>query len=400
VPPPRLGHRPALDGVRGIAILGVLVMHAQSFGTFGDFAPGAHLGVTVFFVLSGFLITTLLLEEYDRHNAVNLRRFYLRRAARLLPALLAFLPFHALVWTFGASPGIVLASMAPMLLYVTNLVRAHHMMDLAGTTFGWSLAIEEQFYLGWPPVLKRALERGRSLLVPVLVCLLAVLVAAVIRVLLADQGAWRGWLYYSTLTRFDALAVGCLAALARWRLALPGFRGAGWLAAGWLGYAYLAYHSGLPETFAIGLPTASLAAAVLVLAVVRQPSGRLARLLSQPALVRLGVLSYGLYLWNLLPFQAWRIFSGQRPGPLATLVCLAVGYAVAEASYRWVEQPVIAWTRARMRGQHEPLWTFRPRAAHRTEVARRHIARQHMARLRDADARRLATIPTFGPTIR
>jgi len=370
-------------------------MHAQAFGTFGHFAPGAHLGVTVFFVLSGFLITTLLLEEYDRRGTIDLRRFYLRRAARLLPALLVLLPFHTLVWTFETSLGVVLAALVPMLLYVTNLVRAHHMMDLAGTTFGWSLAIEEQFYLGWPPLLKRVLERGRSLLLPVMVCLAAVLAAAVTRTLLADHDVWQGWLYYSTLTRFDALAVGCLAALARWRLALPWFRGVGWLAAGWLGYAYLTYHSGLPETFAFGLPTASLVTAVLVLAVVRQPAGWLAQLLSRPVLVRLGVLSYGLYLWNLLPFQAWRIFSGERPGPIGTLVCLVIGYAAAELSYRWVEQPVIDWTRSRMRGQRRPLWTFRPRARDRAEVAR-----QHIALLREADARKLATIPTFGPTIR
>jgi peptidoglycan/LPS O-acetylase OafA/YrhL len=370
-------------------------MHAQAFGAFGHVAPGAHLGVTVFFVLSGFLITTLLLEEHHRHDTINLRHFYLRRAARLLPALLVLLPFHALVWTYEASFGVVLAAMVPMLLYVTNLVRAHDVMVMAGTTFGWSLAIEEQFYLGWPPLLKRALKRGRSLLLPVAVCLVAVLAATAIRMVLADHGAWRGWLYYSTVTRFDALAIGCLAALARWRVALPWFRGAGWLAAGWLGYAYLTYHSDLPETFTLGLSSAALATAGVVLAVVREPTGRLARVLSQPALVRLGVLSYGLYLWNLLPFQAWQIFSGERPGLAGTLTCLAIGYTAAELSYRWVEQPMIGWARARIRGQRRPVWTFQRRAVDRAD-----LARQHAARLRDADARKLATIPTFGPTLR
>jgi peptidoglycan/LPS O-acetylase OafA/YrhL len=402
--PPRLGQRPGLDGVRGVAILGVLVVHAQSFGTFGHFAPGAHLGVTVFFVLSGFLITTLLLEEHDRHGTIQLRHFYLRRAARLLPALLVLLPFHGLVWAFRLPPDVVLAAMVPMLLYVTNLVRAHHLMNLAGTTFGWSLAIEEQFYLGWPPLLKRTLERGRSLLPLVVGCLVAVAVAGLIRLVLADEPGWRGWLYYSTITRVDALAVGCLAALARWRLALPGLQVAGWLAlrvvgwlaAGWLGYAYLTYHSALPITFTLGLPSAALATALLVLAVVRHPAGGLSRALSHPVLVRLGVLSYGLYLWNLLPFQAWRIFTGARPGVVGTLACLAVAYTAAELSYRWVEQPVIDWARARMRGTRRPLWTFQRRTVDRAE-----LALIHAARIRHTDARRRqASLHTVGPTIR
>ncbi len=373
----------------------MLVVHAQSFGTFGHVASGGHLGVTVFFVLSGFLITTLLLEEHDRHGTIHLRHFYLRRAARLLPALLVFLPFHGLVWVFRFPPYVVLAAMLPMLLYVTNLVRAHHLMNLAGTTFGWSLAIEEQFYLGWPPLLKRTLDRGRSLLPLVVGCLVAVAVAAVIRLALADEPDWRGWLYYSTVTRFDALAVGCLAALARWRLTLPGLRAVGWLAAGWLGYAYLTYHAALPITFTLGLPSVALAAALLVLAVVRHPAGWLGRALSHPALVRLGALSYGLYLWNLLPFQAWRIFTGARPGVTGTLICLTFAYTAAELSYRWVEQPVIGWARDRMRGNRRPLRTM-----HRRPVDRAELARVHAAQVRHTETSRQANPHLAAPAIR
>lgn len=400
--PPRLGQRPGLDGVRGVAILGVLVVHAQSFGTFGHFASGGHLGVTVFFVLSGFLITTLLLEEHDRHGTIHLRHFYLRRAARLLPALLVFLPFHGLVWAFRLPPHVVLAAMLPMLLYVTNLVRAHHLMNMAGTTFGWSLAIEEQFYLGWPPLLKRTLERGRSLLPLVVGCLVAVAVATVIRLALADDAGWRGWMYFATITRFDALFVGCLAALARWRLApAAGVAGwllppvVGWLAAGWLGYAYLTYHAALPITFTLGMPSVALAAALLVLAVVRHPAGWLGRALSHPLLVRLGVLSYGLYLWNLLPFQAWRIFTGNRPGVAGTLICLTFAYTAAELSYRWVEQPVIGWARDWMRGNRRPLRTL-----HRRPVDRAELARMHAARVRHTETSRQANPHLAAPAIR
>ncbi len=393
--PPRLGHRPALDGVRGLAIAGVLLTHAQSHGALPSLVPGGHLGVTVFFVLSGFLITTLLLEEYQRDQAIGLRDFYLRRAARLVPALLVLLPVHALVWSFEVSVATVLLALVPMLLYVTNLMRAHAVMHLAGTTFGWSLAIEEQFYLGWPPLLKRVLERGRSWLLPVGACLTVIAVAVVLRATLADRDGWSGWLYYSTVTRIDALAVGCLAALARWRYRLPWVRLAGWTALAWLGYAYARYAADLPEMFTVGLLGTSLATAAVVLAVTAAPTGWLARILSQRGLVRLGALSYGLYLWNLLPFQTWEILTGARPGTVGTALCLILGYAAAALSYRLVEQPVTAWAKAAMRGQRRPLrrplWTPRPRLDPERAAALHH-ARQH--------AVPSSRLPALGATIR
>lgn len=418
VPPPRLGHQPALDGVRGLAILGVLLAHGQSHGALPHLIPGGHLGVTVFFVLSGFLITTLLLEEHHRHRAINLRHFYLRRAARLVPALLVLLPFHALVWSFDVSIDTVLLALVPMLLYVTNLMRAHAVMHLAGTTFGWSLAIEEQFYLGWPPLLKRVLERGRSWLLPVGGCLAVVAVASLLRLALADAEGWKGWLYYSTLTRIDALAIGCLAALARWRFQLPWVRVAGWAGLAWLGYAYATYHAALPSMFTVGLLSTSLATAGLVLSVAAVPTGWLARALSTPALVRLGALSYGLYLWNLLPLQAWEIFTGARPGLTGTAICLLLGYGAAALSYRLVEQPVMSWAKAAMRGQRRPLWrrpapgrarwrlpaphrALRRLPAWRLPGPRRdpeHAALVHAAQLRAGQ--RSASLPALGATIR
>ncbi|MGH3648165.1 MAG: acyltransferase family protein [Micromonosporaceae bacterium] len=389
-----MGHQAALDGVRGLAIVGVLLAHAQSHGALPWWLPGGHLGVTVFFVLSGFLITTLLLEEYDRHASINLRHFYLRRAARLVPALLVLLPFHALVWSFDVSVDTVLLALVPMLLYVTNLMRAHAVMHMAGTTFGWSLAIEEQFYLGWPPLLKRVLERGRSWLLPVGACLTVIAVAATLRLTLADNADWKGWLYYSTVTRIDALAIGCLAALARWRFQLPWVRVAGWAGLAWLGYAYATYHAALPSMFTVGLFSIALATAALVLAVTAAPAGWLARAVSQPALVRLGALSYGLYLWNLLPFQGWVIFTGARPGLTGTVVCLLLGYGAAALSYRLVEQPVMAWAKAAMRGQRRQLWSL---PAPRRDPE--HAALVHAAQLRAGQAA-ATRLPTLGATIR
>lgn len=137
------GHNPALDGLRGVAILMVMLFH---FGMPG--ATAGFLGVTVFFTLSGFLITGLLANEWDRTNNVSLRRFYTRRALRLLPALC----FLLIVWSPFRSP-IEIAAAAS---YFTNWIISYNLVSsLEFGPFGhlWSLAVEEQFYLIWPIVL-------------------------------------------------------------------------------------------------------------------------------------------------------------------------------------------------------------------------------------------------------
>ncbi len=373
---PRLGHRPALDGVRGLAILGVLVVHTNTFGGWPNLIPGGHLGVVVFFVLSGFLITTLLLEEYEATGNISLRGFYLRRAARLLPALLLLLPFHALVWGFRVSPTEVALSILPVVLYVSNIVRANAMIPLYGTSWTWSLAVEEQFYMGWPPLLRWLLSKRWGLWIPMLACLAVIIFSCSFRAVYANEPLWHGYLYYATESRIDGLAFGCLAALVLWQvtrhpidphtrlgaavqwcLRLPGgtrwLEIAGWLGLIWLGYSYRVYDNHLNETFSFAFPTAALAAVMVVLAVVTRPTGWLARLLSNRVLVRFGMLSYGLYLWNLLPIQAWRIFYEERPGRLATAGCLVVTYIAAELSFRFVERPIIRWAKSKTKGDKQ-----------------------------------------------
>jgi peptidoglycan/LPS O-acetylase OafA/YrhL len=135
----RLGYRPALDGLRGVAALLVMSFHFQIPGWSGGF-----LGVDVFFVLSGFLITSLLLEEWQRSGTVCLRRFFLRRALRLFPALVLVLlvtaPFVSYRWPLVA------------LGYVANWALAFKFVTFGPISHVWSLSVEEQFYLIWPIV--------------------------------------------------------------------------------------------------------------------------------------------------------------------------------------------------------------------------------------------------------
>ncbi len=207
----RLGYVPALNGLRGIAILGVLGVHL--FGLSGGF-----YGVDLFFVLSGYLITTLLLEEHDRTGLVSLRAFYIRRARRLLPALGAVLVLIAVVGPMFYSPGLV-ASIVVSGLYAANIVRGFGHSDFLAATPAahlWSLAQEEQFYVLWPLAL---LALRRRLTERRVMTLLAAGFVALVMYRAALAGAGAGWhrLYYAPDTHMDGLVLGCLLAYARRR---------------------------------------------------------------------------------------------------------------------------------------------------------------------------------------
>ncbi|MGI8547896.1 MAG: acyltransferase family protein, partial [Gemmatimonadaceae bacterium] len=182
-----LGYRPELDGLRAVAVLGVMVFHS------GVALTGGFLGVDMFFVLSGFLITALLMEEWQTGGSISLRAFYARRAIRLLPALLGVL---AVLWLavlflgdrFKTSPAIMLSTTGYTLGYMANWVMALH-LDEWPTPLGhfWSLAVEEQFYLIWPVLLVTALTLRAPRWLPI----------AALSVAILAIGAWRAWLWRS-----------------------------------------------------------------------------------------------------------------------------------------------------------------------------------------------------------
>jgi peptidoglycan/LPS O-acetylase OafA/YrhL len=360
-----LGHRPPLDGIRGLAILGVLMLHSTIWGAMPSVLPGGNLGVTVFFVLSGYLITTLLLSEHDRTGRIDLRSFYLRRTARLLPGLLVLMPAYVIVFSRQQSAWQLVLLVGPVLLYLSSFVQAiwGAMGPLAWT---WSLSVEEHFYACWPPALRWLLNgrqdrrpgvrgwlRRRPLMVAAAAALLTVVVAAGLRVYLAGSFRWDEFAYYATPTRLDALAVGCLAAMFGYRYRGPLPRLAGWAALFVIGWCYAnpAFAIGGDPLNLYGLPLAELAAAVLILSVVNRPHGLLARVLSFRPLVHVGVVSYGLYLWNLLPGQTWTMIVGRHAGATGTAVLFAVMFVAVELSYRYVEQPVMRWAKARLAGR-------------------------------------------------
>jgi peptidoglycan/LPS O-acetylase OafA/YrhL len=316
LPERRLGHRPALDGLRGVAILLVVSWHTLRGGLTG----AGQAGVTLFFVLSGFLITTLLIEERDRFGRIDLRRFYLRRAARLLPALFLMMGAAAVVIFVAHPPDGAVALLTP-LFYVANWAQAAH-LDLWPVQHTWTLAIEEQFYLVWPLLLSTLLLiRPRWTLYAIV---LGFVVSTALRFYFApwneDQALW------GTDTRADALLAGCAVAfLASWRpIHVP--TPVAVVAAIAFGVVVV---TGSPAVLlAGGLTVIALTSAVVVTSTVESPS----RVLSWAPLRWFGTISYSLYLWNSLVFNAF-------PG-LPHLVLVVPAILIAAASTYWLEQPI------------------------------------------------------------
>ncbi len=379
-----LAYWPALDGVRAVAVTAVLLFHGGV-----AWLPGGFLGVDAFFVLSGFLITSLLLAEYGRTGRIRLGHFWLRRARRLLPALVLLLLFVVTVFP-GILPsievGLLRGDAFAALAYMANWRMIYRGDGYFTQTSApsplqhtWSLGIEEQFYVVWPLLIVALLAFGmrRALMG---LCLLGAAVSAVLAALLFDPLAVNR-AYFGTDTRAQALLIGC--ALAAGLMAVrredpgalrppyddrtPASPRPPWLSGsaanaltvaaivavvviGWLwtqasGTGSLLYHG--------GLAAGGVAVAVVLAHTVLLPYGFLARILSVTPIVWLGRISYGVYLWHWPLFALINAGRTGLTGAALLAVRLAVTVAVSAVSYVLVEQPIRTgrwpWPRTRPR---------------------------------------------------
>lgn len=349
---PRLARVPALDGLRGLAVVAVLLFH-------GGYLTGGWLGVDLFFVLSGYLITSLLLVEHRSNGAIRLGAFWGRRARRLLPALLLLVvavAVYAWIDVAAIDLGAVRSDGLATLFFVANwhdIVQGASYWDrgLAPSMFAhtWSLAVEEQLYLVWPLVVVFVLRRvtRRPARTVARVALAGAAVSAAIAIALRANGASLERIYLGTDTRAVAVLLGAF--VAGWRrttrrsaaqarqLELAAIVGAVALAAAWWtldGEAEITYWG--------GLLVASALAALVVAAAADPRSTWLGGLLGVRPLRALGLISYGLYLWH---WPVYVVLTERRTG-LGGVTLLAarmgVTLAIATASWALVERPIRA----------------------------------------------------------
>jgi peptidoglycan/LPS O-acetylase OafA/YrhL len=344
-------YRPALDGVRAFAVLSVLAYHLR-YG----WAAGGFLGVDTFFVLSGYLITSLLIVEHARKGAISLGGFWLRRAKRLLPAVLVVL------YVVGAYAALVAHSdrltllrrdSLATLLYVANW----HFIRSGASYFDllaepsplrhmWSLAIEEQFYLAWPLIVFGCLRlaRGRHRVLATVAVAGAAASIAVMAVQYRAADPSRA--YFGTDARAHSLLIGALAALvlAHWapsgRRAAAGLQVAGLAGAGAVLWSYWRVSDTGHVFYRGGSPLFDLCVAVVIAAAVQGGVSPLRSVLSRQPLRWIGQVSYGLYLWHW-PMIVW--LTPQRVGVDGLgldAVRVAATFAVTAVSYYVVERPI------------------------------------------------------------
>jgi peptidoglycan/LPS O-acetylase OafA/YrhL len=340
---------PGLDGMRGLAILLVLVSHGLGL-------TGAGLaGVLLFFVLSGYLITSLLMGEFERTGRISLGQFYLRRAVRLVPALVVFLALLFLVSLYpgsGTSPADTARGALYGLTYTTDLVVGLGLDLVPVTEHLWTLAVEEQFYVLWPlTVLVLLAKVAREHRLRVVVWLYAAAVLVRLTTVLVSLAT--GWFFYVLPTTWgDALLAGCLlAVVARERpdllARLRGPAMSWWTAAfsalvlGGFSVHPASYWS--PVTYVALIPVLSAIGCQLVLAATApSPPPWSVALAARPARW-LGDHSYALYLYNSAAILVAVAALGRTP--LTIAVALAAAIALSVLSRVAVERPAAAWRR-------------------------------------------------------
>jgi peptidoglycan/LPS O-acetylase OafA/YrhL len=351
-------YRPELDALRFFAFLGVFIFHAaprtvEFYSAAGFparlgrlmisvFGAGAY-GVDLFFALSAYLITSLLLRERAATGALDLRGFYVRRILRIWPLYLAFVAFAAVMAVAIPEQHLPLRYVAGFSLLSGNWVYVFYGLPASFAIPLWTVSIEEQFYLAWPLALRRA---GINTMAAIAVGLL--LVANFWRVALAIAGAPLEHMEYNTFTRLDPIALGILIAL--FSHSLPRLRRGQRIALLFSGVVtwiatYALGASGNPPNVsswrqALGHPLTAIASAAILFSVM----GSQHPFLRNKLLLYLGKISYGLYvLHEFAHFCAKRLAPASTP--LTVLAQSAVGLTLtilmAAASYRWLESPFL-----------------------------------------------------------
>jgi len=357
----RLNYLPALDGLRGAAVAVVVAFHAH-------WLTGGYLGVDLFFVLSGFLITRLLLNEYTRSSRIDLVEFWKRRARRLLPALIIVVCFAAIVERYRGSldgPAGGRRDVVGALTYSTNWLRldsgAGYWSQFGGPAIldhTWSLAIEEQFYVVWPLLIFALLRFVRSDVGRVIALAVASCGLALWSLRVFDTTSDASRVYMGTDTRAVALLLGAtVAAIAHWRPRQSNgvtLQFAGLAALGTLAIMTVRMRGDALITYQGGLVAASVAGALVVAAAAVESPAHIFRVFTAAPLRWLGQRSYGIYLWHWPIMVGLHVAKNAESASWRRVAAIAATLVVAEVSYRFIEQPL---RKNGLRAFHRPLRT-------------------------------------------
>lgn len=363
---PKLGWKPALDGLRGFAVLAVMLRHFQYEGFNSDryiLLPGGGLGVDLFFVLSGFLITTLLLQEWATTRSISIPHFYMRRALRLLPAVVVFMVGFLIVTSFvetrtslsdEVSTRVLITNVAAISTYSFNWFMAFSQDRIWGLGHLWSLSVEEQFYLVWPLLLLFLLRLRASPPAILGLSLAAFVASASLPFIWGNAGFDR--FYFGADYRIHTLMVGCILAqlyvcgVLRPSVATNllfkvavGVSAACLIlfAAGWRN-VYVALFSLLTGTdrtflFAGGQTVIALAGGFVLAGALFSTRGIGHQMLTNRVIVYIGKRSYALYLWHYA-IGYWLRDLDAIP---QILLSFAVSFLAADLSHRLVEAPAL-----------------------------------------------------------
>ena len=327
---------PQIQGLRALAVVLVLLYHAK-------FLPGGYIGVDIFYVISGYLITSLLLRECEKTDGISFARFYLRRIKRLLPASSLVLIITALVswWVY---PSILRADLgrdiAAASLYISNYFFALWQMDYQNldaippvVIHYWSLAVEEQFYLLWPLIIYLLYKFGKRRTVGIGIAVIT-LISFLLSLFLTSASPL--WAFYSLPTRAWELGIGALVLFvpAKWR----DFQGFAWLAVIAICYSAARFTdaTAFPGTAALFpvLATALTLASVKNWPKVIDTSSRL------PVIQWLGNISYPLYLWHWPVLVIPHLYLGRELSIIERLIAIFLTLILADLTHRFVEQPL------------------------------------------------------------
>lgn len=342
-------HIPSLDGIRALSFLIVLVSHAG----YGNVIPGG-LGVTIFFFLSGYLITTLLRKEYSRHGRIDLRMFYIRRILRIFPPFYLVLAIASILTAIGIIEGQLLpVAVLSQVFYLNNLyvVLTDSFLGFApGTGIYWSLAVEEHFYLFFPLLfiwLARSFEDGRRQALILGGISLAVLIWRYVLVLGFDSPETRT--YVATDTRIDSILFGCMLAVFMNpmidKVELPARQVALlWLPLGVATLLFTLLYRGEAFRETIRYTLQGLALLPIFFAAVRHPDWLIFRPLNIGWVRFLGVLSYSLYLVHQVVLA---LIEQYLTLPLFAIapVGFALSLLAAAAIYYTIEKPIARFRR-------------------------------------------------------